>query len=254
MKILKALILAAMIICFAAINTSAWAGGSDSPTPYTVTVEGVQLPDGMVFPADGHVNWRTTEGSFGMHFDPNNDQPGGRFIGESFFPFNLQPGECIEWVQVSLFNEHFGEGGQPPICKSVPELTEPSGEPSEPEPETPRVEVGVDEPETVETPVSETPANENPPTSIPENLPEVNIGKPSSVEAPETAVVPETETAVNRPVSEPAHTATVQVPRESGVSPELAETGLSPRQFVGVVIIIVFGAAFLLLSIYSRRR
>lgn len=96
--------------------TAAHAGGSDAPTPYTVTASGVQLPAGATFQAHGHINWKTTTGSYGMHFDPNNNQPGGAFIGKDFFPIQLAPGECIVWVQVSNYNEHFGEGGQAPVC------------------------------------------------------------------------------------------------------------------------------------------
>lgn len=110
-------------------------GGSDSPTPYTVTVDGVQLPDGDTFQAHGHINWRTTLTTGGMHFDPNNNQPGGVYIGESFFPINLQPGECITWVQISNYNEHFGEGGQDPICA-------PEEETPPPKPEQPQTRVG----------------------------------------------------------------------------------------------------------------
>lgn len=116
------------------IATAAHAGGSDSPTPYTVTVTGVQLPEGDTFRAHGHINWRTTLGSGGMHFDPNNGHPGGAFIGQSFFPISLQPGECITWVQISHYNEHFGEGGQEPVC--APGEEQPPVKPERPEPVT----------------------------------------------------------------------------------------------------------------------
>ena len=114
--------------------TAAHAGGSDSPTPYTVTVTGVQLPDGDSFRAHGHINWRTTLGSGGMHFDPNNGHPGGAFIGQSFFPITLAPGECITWVQISHYNEHFGEGGQAPVC--APDEEQPPVKPGKPDPVT----------------------------------------------------------------------------------------------------------------------
>lgn len=98
--------------------SGAFAAGSDDPTPYTVSETGVQLPAGDTFQANGHINWRTTAGSGGMHFDPNNGHPGGAYIGQSFFPITLAPGECITWVQISHYNEHFGEGGQAPVCAS----------------------------------------------------------------------------------------------------------------------------------------
>src|SRR5690625_2842948 len=96
----------------------AFAGGSDSPTPYEVTVEGVALPAGQVFPAHGHVNVRIDGVGYGIHFDPNNDHPGGAWIGKSSIPwtaFGIESG-CVEWVQIHGFNEHFGEGGQDPVC------------------------------------------------------------------------------------------------------------------------------------------
>jgi hypothetical protein len=129
------------------VAAPAVAGGSDGPTPYTVTADGVTLPGGTTFPASGHVNYKATkldgtgERSFGVHFDPNNKQPGGRFIGESFFGFTDYPataqygavtnsaasafpdGYCITWVQVSIYNEHFGEGGQSPVCTGTPPPT-----------------------------------------------------------------------------------------------------------------------------------
>jgi len=97
---------------------------SDSPTPYLVTTEGVQLPAGDTFEANGHVNVRfyapddNVQRSAGLHFDPNNGHPGGQWIGKSFIPwsaFGIEDGSEIRWVQVHGYNEHFGEGGQKPI-------------------------------------------------------------------------------------------------------------------------------------------
>lgn len=101
-------------------------GGSDAPTPYTVTTEGIKLPEGDVFQANGHVNVRfyAPEGGepnlqqVGIHFDPNNGHPGGQWIGKSFIPwsaFGIAEGSEIRWVQVHGYNQHFGEGGQKPI-------------------------------------------------------------------------------------------------------------------------------------------
>lgn len=89
---------------------------------YIVTPSGVQLPEGQTFQAHGHINIKitTADGQYirdaGIHFDPNNGQPGGQFIGQSFYPVNLADGECIGWVQVHGFNYHFGESGEEPIC------------------------------------------------------------------------------------------------------------------------------------------
>jgi len=94
------------------------AGGSDAPTPYTVTEAGITLPDGDTFPASGHVNIDIDGERYRIHFDPNNDQPGGKWIGKSSIPwsaFGVDSG-CVEWVQIHGYNEHFGEGGQDPVC------------------------------------------------------------------------------------------------------------------------------------------
>ncbi|POY75491.1 putative Cellulose 1,4-beta-cellobiosidase (non-reducing end) [Rhodotorula taiwanensis] len=115
-------------------------GGSDGCTPYTVGYSGVTLPQGQTYPSGGHVNYQAipksqyvagqtylkpgskwTPQSFGMQFDPNNNQPGGVYIGRNFFDFGqaaaaFPQGYCITWVQLAQYNQHFGEGGQCPIC------------------------------------------------------------------------------------------------------------------------------------------
>lgn len=118
-KTLTALIAALFLILTPA---TAMAGGSDSPTPYQVTTVGVHLPAGDTFQAHGHVNVRYFDGdgiqqTSGIHFDPNNDHPGGQWIGESFIPwsaFGITEGRII-WVQIHGYNQHFGEGGQKPV-------------------------------------------------------------------------------------------------------------------------------------------
>ncbi|GAA6013517.1 hypothetical protein JCM10207_008877 [Rhodosporidiobolus poonsookiae] len=113
--------------------------GSDGCTPYTVTALGVTLPSGVTWKDGGHVNYQaipksqyvagdtyTKHGtwstqSFGVHFESLNNQPSGVYIGKSFYDFSgaaaaFPSGYCITWVQVDVYNQHFGEGGQTPIC------------------------------------------------------------------------------------------------------------------------------------------
>ena len=127
------LVLAAL---FMVVGGAAFADeGANAPTPYQVTTEGVQLPAGDTFQAHGHVNVRYFDGdgieqSAGIHFDPNNNQPGGAWIGESFIPwsaFGITEGSRITWVQVHGYNAHHGEGGQKPV---------PVGPKPDPSPET----------------------------------------------------------------------------------------------------------------------
>ncbi|MFD6093805.1 hypothetical protein ACFWGN_16950 [Oerskovia sp. NPDC060338] len=119
----------------AATPAIAIAGGSDAPTPYTVTAAGVTLPTGTTYVDGGHVNYRATaldgtgSRSFGTHFESLNNRPSGKYIGTSFYDFNgaataFPDGYCVTWVQVAEYDEHFGEGGQKPVCttdKTTPE-------------------------------------------------------------------------------------------------------------------------------------
>lgn len=98
-------------------------GGSDSATTYTVDANGVTLASGETFKANGHVNITANKPSKNIHFDPNNNQPGGAWIGKSNIPwsaFGLTGDFCVSWVQVDGYNEHFGEGGQAPFCTNPP--------------------------------------------------------------------------------------------------------------------------------------
>lgn len=127
-KVLATLVLAILGLFIA---TPAYAGGSDSPTPYTVDQTGITLPEGVTFPDGGHVNITSTSGGHGIHFESLNNQPSGQWIGKSFIPwsaFGLDAAECVSWVQISLYDEHFGEGQQPPVC-----LTPPVDPPTTPE-------------------------------------------------------------------------------------------------------------------------
>jgi hypothetical protein len=130
---------AALLLVLSA--SPALAGGSDAPTPYTVLPGGLQLPDGDSFPDAGHVNIAYTAGGVeraaGIHFDSLNGKASGAYIGASYLPWSvLVPEEdfCITWVQVGHYNEHFGEGGQTPVCSdgSVPPQTVVPPRPSEP--------------------------------------------------------------------------------------------------------------------------
>lgn len=133
-------LLAALVAAFV-VSGPAHAGGSDSPTPYTVTAQGVTFPRPLA--AHDHVNIRLTDGtSRGLHLDPNNGHPGGAWIGATFLPWSalgIPADSCVSWIQWSGANEHFGEGGQPPVCLTpspTPTVT-PTPEPSwtaEPEP------------------------------------------------------------------------------------------------------------------------
>lgn len=133
--------------------TTAFAGASNDPTPYAVNANGITLPAGSTFSSgginDGNVkyiplsdytagqtyknapaSWHVTNINF--HLEGKTGYGLG-LEGASVLPFNqatsdgafrgtlpVSTGYCIVWVQVQGFNEHFGEGGQDPICTSIP--------------------------------------------------------------------------------------------------------------------------------------
>lgn len=121
---MKRFLTAAVAVLFLILAPAgaAHAGGSDAPTPYTLTTVGIQLPEGDTFPAGGHVNarWFDTDGyeqSGGIHFE-GNGQPGEPYIGASFLPWHalgIEDGSQVIWVQIHGYNQHWGEGGQKPV-------------------------------------------------------------------------------------------------------------------------------------------
>ena len=138
-------LLVAVLATIGLVQVAQANGGSNGPTPYTVDANGITLPGGDVFPDNGHVNVRTAVGkTAGVHFEgkcvnrtdaecagSRHDQ--AQFIGKGFIPwsaFGIDPAkECVVWVQISHYNQHFGEGGQDPVgkCKGseTPKPTEP---------------------------------------------------------------------------------------------------------------------------------
>lgn len=251
--LLKTLVLVFLSLGLVMCAFPANADGSDAPIPYTVDDTGVTLPDGVVFPAHGHVNWRTTLKAGGVHFDPNNDQTGAVYIGQAFLPIPLEPGECIFWVQVSLYNEHFGEGGQEPVCK--PNLEEPS----EPEPEEPSPTVETPEPSVEPTPVpTSTPEPE--PSTIPAPSPTLDPSPEPTVEtvtstpeAPTPPANPDSATSSGRtdPPTE-NDTDVVEIREEStpvAETPVLAETGVHAGEIFTALLLITVGV----LVVHSRR-
>jgi LPXTG-motif cell wall-anchored protein len=132
MKKIAAFVVALMLMLMGMVAGAgtAFAGGSDSPTPYSVSDAGVTLPGGETFQDNGHVNVKANQGNKGIHFESRNNQPSGQWIGKNFLPWSAFGYDtdtvCVTWVQLSQYNEHFGEGGQKPVgkgCETTP--TEP---------------------------------------------------------------------------------------------------------------------------------
>lgn len=178
--------LAALVAASIGVSApSAHANVSDAPTPYSVGLDGITLPSGDTFQAHGHVNIRTSTGQgYGVHFDPNNNHPGGAWIGQGFIPwsaFGLDPDTvCVSWVQISHYNQHFGEGGQDPVGKGC--VPTPTPDPS-PDP------VPTPEPTPDPTPTPEpSPTPDPSPTPTPEPSPEPEPG-PKVTEGEEVSAV-----------------------------------------------------------------
>ncbi|MEO6114839.1 MAG: hypothetical protein ABIP33_00480 [Pseudolysinimonas sp.] len=132
-------------------------GTSDGPIPYTLTTTSLTLSSGHTFTSssptnDGNVSyiplsqytagqtytshpasWTITTINFHIEQNPHT---GKAMIGQSTLPFDQTSsdgafrgtlpatGYCIVWVQVDGYNEHFGEGGQAPLCTTPPTVSD----------------------------------------------------------------------------------------------------------------------------------
>lgn len=132
-------------------------GTSDGPIPYSLTTTSLTLSSGHTFNSssptnDGNVkyiplsqyvagqsythqgsNWTVL--SINFHIEQNAGF-GASMIGKSVLPFDTaasggalrgtlpSTGYCIVWVQVDGYNEHFGEGGQTPLCTTPPTIAD----------------------------------------------------------------------------------------------------------------------------------
>lgn len=208
--------LAGMIAVAPAMATP---GGSDSATPYTVNHYGITLPEGDTFRDNGHVNVHTTnEGNANMHFESkcitrtDAECKGARhdyaqFIGKNFIPWSAfgfsKP--CVKWVQISHYNQHFGEGGQSPVGSGCVVETPPVTQPTTPAPTT--------QPTTEPTTT---------PTTEPTQEPTVEpTTEPTTVPTTEPTTVPTTE-PTTQPTTEPTTAPTTQ-PTEQPTTPAPTE-------------------------------
>lgn len=207
-----------------------YASGSDAPTPYTVTSAGIALPGGVVFEDNGHVNIKTTAGDKGIHFEALNNQPSGQWIGKDFLPwsaFGLDGDFCVSWVQISEFNEHFGEGGQEPVCTDPPPVV-----PEDPKPplacEEGFVPGWLDEDGNAQGCVNNAPdpETENPPStpSLPEPSEDTSVVPETS---PTSPLPPLSPTEPSSPGLSPGESATSTPAPAAQEVPMLAETGPS---------------------------
>lgn len=255
------------------------AAASDSPTPYTVDRTGITLPAGQTFPDGGHVNIEWGGIRSGLHFEgkcltrTDAECAGARhdaaqFIGASFIPwaaFGVPADACITWVQISTFTEHFGEGGQPPVCLTEEEPWTPEPQPTEPtEPTEDPSPTETASPSPSTTPTSSPSATTGPspaPSAAPSETPSTPV--PSS--APSEAPVPSRPSTPATPVTPPedydqgdldvTYRSEVSAVDEPTTPPaELAATG-SDAMVIGITaaIALVLGAYLVLFEARRRR-
>jgi len=234
--------------------------GSDSPTPYTVTVEGVTLPADRTFREHDHVNYRATaldgtgEQSFNVHLEAANARATATYVGTAFLDFSgaaaaFPAGYCVTWVQVAGFDEHFGEGGQAPVCTprpAPPSLAPPVTRPA-PAPSSEVPDGGAP----VETPASP-PAAGSPTTAPPAAERELAPTGP----APEGASVAGAAPAARAvpPATPAAATPAAASPAAAAGDEGLAATGSNALLVTGgAVVLLAAGTGAVLLSRRSRR-
>lgn len=235
----------------------ALAAGSDSPIPYTVSADGLTLASGDVFPDGGHVNIRYTDAagtahSADVHFESLNAQPSGAFIARSYLPWSyLIAGSsyCITWVQVSLYDEHFGEGGQTPVCTTgtpTPTPTPTDTSTPTPTPSTTSSPAPTPTPTVTASPVpSATPSPSATPTAV---------ATPAPVATSTPTVSQPIASSVPFVVSPPRPTPSAQ-PVTAGSTHELASTGLSsatPFLVIAAAAAVLLGAGIIMAT--RRRR
>ncbi|MFE4464480.1 hypothetical protein ACFRCR_05090 [Oerskovia sp. NPDC056781] len=254
-----ALLTAAILVATPTIASA----GSDSPTPYTVTASGVTLPAGQAFREHGHVNYRATaldgtgEQSFNVHLETANGRSTAAYVGASFLDFAgavaaFPAGFCVTWVQVEGFDEHFGEGGQAPVCTPTPTPLSPAPPVTRPVPSpVPSSEVP-DDGTPVEAPTS--PPVAEAPTTAPVTEPELAATGPAPEDVPVAGATP-----VARPVpsAAPGAAAPGAAATDAATAADdegLAATGSNALLVAGgAVVLLAAGIAAVLLSRRSRR-
>ncbi len=196
--------------------------GSDHPTPYTVDHLGITLPAGRTFDAYDvqDANIRTTTGNtINIHFEEGRSHALAGSTTITWTQLGFQPGDCIAWIQLHSFNEHYGEGGQEPLCIHTPE---PELQPWEPPYDCPLNEDGIplsprgcdwpieicnwDNCTGVEPPEPE--ALETPEESETSETPVIDIHTPHTIEQPALEVAANTISIQEPPTEQLADTGT----------------------------------------------
>ncbi|UJP40055.1 hypothetical protein [Cellulomonas palmilytica] len=224
-----------------ASSTGAWAGGSDDPVPYSVTVDGLTLAPGDTFANHDHVNVTYTHrgrtGSANLHIEGTRST--GGLIGKNAVRWDtvgIPENSCITWVQVSKYNEHYGEGGQKPVCSTTcrptpnptyPPQPSPSPTPT-PYPTYPPRPTPTPTPTATPTPPVEEPTT--PPVEEPTPTPEPSDEAPTPEPTPEETTPAPTPTEPTPPSDEetPTPEPSLSSPVAPGDDDEVVVAGPTP--------------------------
>ncbi|MBD7918524.1 hypothetical protein H9657_09575 [Cellulomonas sp. Sa3CUA2] len=239
---------------------TAASAGSDAPTPYLVTRAGVELPAGASFPVHGHVNVVFTSALGTASRNVHIEGPGTRFgdlAGTSALTWEragLPPDACVTWVQVGGYDEHFGEGGQAPVCRTdtPAPVAPPTGPtPVDAPPAAPATPATTPPPAPAASPTADAQA---PAPAPPAAEPAAPVAGPETAAAPAPAAAPTaTERAevlaAGAPTPSPTPTALAATAERSEV---LAATGARTGALLGgAVLALALGSA---LVVWRRRR
>lgn len=195
------------------LGATAAHAGSDAPTPYRVTPTGIELPAGAGFELHGHVNVVYTTATGTARRNVHIEAPGtpfGDLAGASALTWEragVPADACITWVQVAGYDEHFGEGGQAPVCRT------PAAPPAAPAPVPP-----------APAPVPPAPAPAGPAPAAPPTAP---TPAPAAPAAPAPAPAPTGETA-SAPVAAPVAPARPAAPAATPTPTVRAEVLSAP--------------------------
>jgi hypothetical protein len=246
--------LTALVLVGAAAAASA---GSDAPTPYRVTGTGIELPAGATLQVHGHVNLIYTSAlgttSRNVHIE-GPGTPYGDLAGASTLTWDragLPPDACITWVQVGGYDEHYGEGGQAPVCRTGAPAAPPAAPAPAPAPSDAAPAPAPVAPAPVAPPASAAPAPAQPLPSAPAEA----APAPDEAPAAPAPAVPPTPAeraevlAADEPTPAPSPTAAGAVVERSEV---LAATGARAGALLGGAALAL--AAGTALVVWRRRR
>lgn len=227
---------------------------------YTIDTDGIHL--GTPWQDADHLNVRTQDGTTNFHAEakcanvptPAECSPimvnAATNIGNDFIAWGdlgIDASACIEWVQFSRANYHYGENGEAALCLTV---EEPPTEEEPPVTEPPVTEPPVTNPPPLDCPEGKVPGwldEHGNPQGCVDNNPTPLEPKPEQPTPDNPQVVPE-QPAIEVPAA--IETATAQPVAQHD---ELALTGAGDMLGVGLGAVVLLAAGVALMKRAARR-